>query len=75
MQVLARPALSLDARSSFNETNTYIVEAGDTFNSIAAQEGTTVQQLEDANPGVSPIDLQVGETLTLTDSASSNGTR
>lgn len=75
MQVLARLALSLDARSSFSETHTYIVESGDTFNSIAAQEGTTVRQLEDANPGVSPTDPQVGETLALTDSASSNGTR
>jgi LysM repeat protein len=74
MQVLAYPAPNIDARSSSNGTGIYIVESGDTLDSIAANEGITPEQLEDANPGVSPTDLQVGETLILPDSASSNGT-
>jgi LysM repeat protein len=71
---------SIEAISS-NSTNsttagTYTVVSGDTLDSIAAKEGTTTQLLEDANPGLVPTDLQVGEVLILPVSASSsNGTR
>ena len=53
---------------------TYTVASGDTLNAIAATEGISTQQLEDANPGVVPTDLQVGQVLNLPSSASSNGT-
>jgi LysM domain len=50
---------------------TYTVVSGDTLSTIAAAEGVSTQQLEDANPGVVPTDLQVGQVLNLPSSASS----
>jgi peptidoglycan endopeptidase LytF len=74
-------AISSNEVISSNSTNsttagTYTVVSGDTLDSIAAKEGTTTLLLEDANPGVDPTDLLVGEVLILPASAaSSNGTR
>jgi LysM repeat protein len=42
---------------------TYIVQSGDTFASIATKEGTTVARLEHLNPGVDPTTLRVGEKI------------
>jgi LysM repeat protein len=42
---------------------TYTVESGDTFESIARKEGTTVATLEHLNPGVDPTTLRVGEKI------------
>jgi LysM repeat protein len=53
---------------------TYTVALGDTLRAIAAAGGITTQQLEDANPGVVPTELQVGEVLNLPASANSNAT-
>jgi LysM repeat protein len=50
--------------------STYTVQAGDTFSSIAAKLGTTVAALEQANPGISPTGLQVGQVLQLQPSGS-----
>ena len=55
-------------------TGTYTVVSGDTLDAIAATEGISTQALEDANPGVVPTDLQVGQVLNMPSSASSNGT-
>jgi LysM repeat protein len=41
----------------------YTVQAGDTFGSIAAKEGTTVEQLTTLNPGVSSNELRVGQQI------------
>src|SRR5436305_1571464 len=46
-------------------TRTYTVAAGDTLGSIAAKEGTTVDALLQANPGVTPTNLQIGEKVAL----------
>jgi hypothetical protein len=42
-----------------------VVEAGDTWVSIAAQFGVTVEDLARANPGVQPRGIQVGQVLAL----------
>ena len=42
---------------------TYTVQSGDTFASIATKEGTTVASLEHLNPGVEPTTLRVGEKI------------
>jgi LysM repeat protein len=55
-------------------SGTYTVVLGDTLNAIAAANGITTQQLEDANPDVVPNALQVGQLLNLPASASSNAT-
>ena len=41
----------------------YTVQTGDTFGSIAAKEGISVEQLQSLNPGVSSNALQVGQKL------------
>jgi LysM repeat protein len=42
---------------------TYTVESGDTFGSIASKLGTTVIALEHLNPGIDPTTLSVGEKI------------
>jgi Tfp pilus assembly protein FimV len=42
---------------------TYTVQSGDTFESIATRERTTVARLEQLNPGVDPTTLRVGEKI------------
>lgn len=82
-----RTAESLDNRSAaFNPTPTpsnetalvgdYIVEAGDTFDSIAAKLGTTATALEIANPGLDPLDLGIGDVVIIPQGfvGSGNGT-
>jgi LysM repeat protein len=41
----------------------YTVQTGDTFGSIAATQGITVDRLQELNPGVSSNALQVGQRL------------
>jgi LysM repeat protein len=43
--------------------NTYTVQSGDTYGSIATKFGTSVTQLEALNPGVSPNALSVGQKI------------
>jgi LysM repeat protein len=49
---------------------TYIVDAGDTLNSLAARCGTNVSSITTANPGVTDP-LRAGQTLTLPGSSPS----
>lgn len=39
------------------------VQSGDTFGSIAARQGISIEQLQALNPGVSSNSLQVGQKL------------
>jgi len=43
----------------------YVVVHGDTLAKIAHKNGVTVKALEDANPGVQPTKLKVGQKLSL----------
>ena len=43
----------------------YVIRAGDTFNAIAARNGTSVQALTAANPGVNPNLLFIGQTICI----------
>ena len=42
---------------------TYTVQSGDTFESIARKMGTTVDKLEQLNPGIDPTALRVGQAI------------
>jgi len=42
---------------------TYTVQTGDTFGTIAAKVGISVERLQSLNPGVSSNALQVGQKL------------
>jgi N-acetylmuramoyl-L-alanine amidase len=46
-------------------STTYTVVQGDTGTTIAQKFAITLQQLEDANPGVNWNDLQIGQTLNI----------
>jgi LysM repeat protein len=41
----------------------YTVQSGDTYGSIATKSGTTVQQLQQLNPGTSSNSLSVGQKI------------
>ena len=43
----------------------YTVQTGDTFGSIAAKQGISVEQLQSLNPSVSSNALQVGQKLRI----------
>jgi LysM repeat protein len=45
--------------------NEYVVVKGDTLGKIAKANGITVKAIEDANPGVQPSRLKVGQKLVL----------
>lgn len=48
---------------------TYTIESGDTFDEIAEKHGCSAEEIEAANPGVDPTDLQIGATIHLPGSA------
>ena len=43
----------------------YTIEQGDTFEEVASKHGCSAEDIENANPGVNPNDLQVGQTIKL----------
>ena len=43
----------------------YIIRSGDTFFSLAARFGTTVEAITRANPGVDPNNLQIGQRICI----------
>ncbi|KAL2070348.1 hypothetical protein VTL71DRAFT_13374 [Oculimacula yallundae] len=52
-------------------SGTYIIQAGDTFTTIATKFNTSVAAIEVANPNVSPTTLQVGQIINLPSGAGS----
>src|SRR5204862_8091814 len=47
------------------QTGKYTIESGDTFTSIAAKFGISVQAIEAANPGVNPNTLKIGQVINI----------
>jgi LysM repeat protein len=43
----------------------HIVVKGDSFSSIAKANGTTAKAIQDANPGVDPLKLKIGQSIKL----------
>jgi LysM repeat protein len=43
----------------------YSIQRGDTYYSIGKQFGVSMQAIKDANPGVEPTRLQVGQTINI----------
>ena len=48
----------------------YAIQKGDTYYSIGKQFGVSMQAIKDANPGVDPTRLQVGQTIQVPPAAS-----
>jgi len=44
---------------------TWVIAPGDTLYSIAKATGTTVEQLLEANPGLDPANLQIGQEICI----------
>jgi LysM repeat protein len=65
--VTSRPATTATTtrrqRTTKTQARFYTVQQGDTFGSIAAKEGMSVELLQQLNPGVSSNSLQVGQRL------------
>jgi hypothetical protein len=63
---VTRTATTLAAattRTKGSARQRYTVQSGDTFGSIAAKEGISVEELQAMNPGVSSNTLRVGQRL------------
>lgn len=41
----------------------YVVQSGDTLESIAAEHDTTVEELLTLNPGIDPVALSIGQQI------------
>ena len=64
--VQPRPAARSQGNPGTSEADgTYTVQAGDTLTKIARQLGVTVKSLTDANPGLNPIKLRIGQKMKL----------
>ena len=46
-------------------TETYVIESGDTLETIAAEHDTTVERLLELNPGIDPVALTVGQRIRI----------
>ncbi|MDI9412617.1 MAG: LysM peptidoglycan-binding domain-containing protein [Bacillota bacterium] len=57
--------LTIGGGAMAKEVTYYTIEAGDTLRKIAAKYETTVLELLDFNPGITPDNLQIGEKVTL----------
>jgi LysM repeat protein len=66
----APPVTPAPAQPTENE---YVIVKGDTLGKIAKSNGVTVKAIEDANPGVTPTRLKVGQKLVIPAGASTIG--
>ncbi len=63
---LSKKALApLSAEKSQTMARTYTIQAGDTFASIAKEHDFSLQALVNANPGLDPRNLRIGEVIQL----------
>lgn len=61
--VLSTGATTATTRAAGSKKRFYTVQTGDTFGTIAAKVGISVERLQALNPGVSSNALQVGQKL------------
>jgi LysM repeat protein len=64
-QVICIPQAGPPACSGF----LYTIQAGDTFFLLAQRFGTTVEAIQQANPGVNPNNLQIGQVICIPQAA------
>ena len=58
-RTLPQPAATATAPA----TQPYVIESGDTLETIAAEYDTTVERLVELNPGIDPVALRVGQRI------------
>lgn len=54
-----------DSSAEASREETYTIEAGDTLNKVAAKLDVSLQTLLDANPGVDPRRLRIGQVINV----------
>ena len=59
----ARSTVGATTGSATGKKKVYVVQTGDTFGTIAAKVGISIERLQALNPGVSSNALQVGQKL------------
>ncbi len=63
----------LSCGSAYAATGTYTVQSGDTLWLLSQRFNFSLASIEQANPGVNPNDLLIGQVLALPDQAASGG--
>ena len=63
--VTPTPARQTTTSSTTSRSRTHVVVAGETLASIARKHGVSLAALQAANPGVTPKQLKVGQTIKL----------
>ncbi len=63
--LIPRPENTSGSGKNFKPGQTYVVKSGDTLWDIAKSMGTSVQALQQVNPGLSPRRIAVGQKITL----------
>jgi LysM repeat protein len=59
----ARSTVGVTTGRATGKKKVYVVQTGDTFGTIAAKVGISIERLQALNPGVSSNALQVGQKL------------
>ena len=62
-QATTTTGTSLGATSSTADPQFYEIRSGDTLETIAAENGTTVEQLLVLNPDLDPVALSIGQRI------------
>ncbi len=62
---LPEPNPEMGSEQPSGPGGTYVVQSGDTYGKIAKKHGTTSSAIQDANPGVDPSRLKIGQTINL----------
>ncbi|MGH7954202.1 MAG: LysM peptidoglycan-binding domain-containing protein, partial [Limisphaerales bacterium] len=68
------PIVTPTVQTPENSGTEYVVIKGDSFSKIAKKFGVTVRSLENANPGITPTRLQIGQKLLIPAASSGNAT-
>jgi LysM repeat protein len=72
-KVSSTPSIAVSASSNSTVIPTvgsegfgsYVIKSGDSFAKVSSQSGVSLQKLLDANPGVDPKRLQIGQTIVI----------
>lgn len=51
----------------------YVIQKGDSYSTIAKKFGISAKTIQDANPGVNPLKLQIGKKIMIPSPTPSNG--
>jgi LysM repeat protein len=62
---VATPAPAVPASEVMGDGKDYVIAKGDTFGAIARRNSVSIKALEDANPGVTPRKLKIGQKIQI----------